>query len=79
MLYLIKSGSNLKIGFTSDLDSRLSQYKVHNPDIRLLNYKSGTREDEKRLHTLCKNINILMSSLYITKKLLIYLIVILVK
>lgn len=54
MLYLIKSGSNLKIGFTSDLDSRLSQYKVHNPDIRLLNYKSGTREDEKRLHTLCK-------------------------
>lgn len=54
MLYLIKSGSNLKIGFTSDLDSRLAQYKVHNPDIRLLNYKSGTREDEKRLHTLCK-------------------------
>ena len=54
MLYLIKSGSNLKIGFTSDLDSRLAQYKVHNPDIRLLNYKSGTREDEQRLHTLCK-------------------------
>lgn len=70
MLYLIKSGSNLKIGFTSDLDSRLSQYKVHNPE----------QEKMKRDYIpYVKNINILMSGLYITKKLLIYLIVILVK
>nr|DAT90361.1 MAG TPA: hypothetical protein [Caudoviricetes sp.] len=54
MIYLIKSGNNLKIGFASNLKSRLDQYKTHNPDVRLLNYKSGTREDERNLHTLCK-------------------------
>lgn len=54
MIYLIQSGNNLKIGFTSNLKSRLNQYKTHNPDIRLLNYKSGTKEDEKKLHVLCE-------------------------
>lgn len=31
MLYLIRSGNYIKIGFTEDLDSRISQYETHNP------------------------------------------------
>jgi hypothetical protein len=50
----IKSGKFLKIGFTSNIENRIKQYKTHNPDVLVLSMMEGTREDEKRLHTLCK-------------------------
>lgn len=54
MIYLLKSGKFLKIGFTSNIENRIKQYKTHNPDILVLSMIEGTREDEKKLHTLCK-------------------------
>lgn len=54
MLYLIKSNKFLKIGYTSNIDNRIKQYKTHNPDIKILSIIEGTREDEKKLHELCK-------------------------
>lgn len=54
MIYLLKSGKFLKIGFTSNIENRIKQYKTHNPDILVLPMIEGTREDEKKLHTLCK-------------------------
>lgn len=54
MLYLIKSNKFLKIGYTSNLNNRIKQYKTHNPDIKVLSIIDGTREDEKKLHELCK-------------------------
>ena len=54
MIYLLKSGKFLKIGFTSNIENRIKQYKTHNPDILVLSMMEGTREDEKKLHTLCK-------------------------
>lgn len=54
MLYLMKSNKFLKIGYTSNIDNRIKQYKTHNPDIKILSIIEGTREDEKKLHELCK-------------------------
>ena len=54
MIYLIKSGNYLKIGFSKCLQKRLNAYKTHNPNYQLLSYKLGTRTDEKSLHDLCK-------------------------
>lgn len=49
MLYLIKSNSALKIGFSDNLKIRMIEYKVHNPDFELLDIADGTKEDEKYL------------------------------
>ena len=50
MLYLIKSRDRFKIGYTSNLKKRLNTYLTHNPDIELLAYKQGNKNDEKELH-----------------------------
>lgn len=53
MLYLIENGAYLKIGFTTNLQSRLKTYKTHNPNFSLLNSKDGIKQDETMLHKLC--------------------------
>lgn len=53
MIYLLKSYDYLKIGYSSDIDTRLKQYKTYNPNFTLLDTKEGTQKDEKVLHKLC--------------------------
>ena len=55
MLYLIRSfgrgsKSYLKIGFSDNLDNRLRQYRIHNPQFELISLRQGTQEDEMLLH-----------------------------
>ena len=60
MIYLIKcsyfneekgeSEFLLKIGYTSDLIRGMSQYKIYNPCIELLDSRDGDEELEKELH-----------------------------
>ena len=50
MLYLIRSGNYIKIGFTEDLDSRISQYETHNPNFEVIGIKDGNRADELEYH-----------------------------
>lgn len=47
VVYFLRSNGFVKIGWTSDLDSRLKQY---DPDARVLATKPGTRADERFLH-----------------------------
>ena len=54
MLYLIKSGEYVKIGYTKDLQSRINIYKTHNPIIEIIDVIEGTRIDELYLHQLCE-------------------------
>ena len=49
MLYLIKSGEYIKVGFSKDvvsLKSRMRNYKTMNPNVLLLGLCEGTEEDE---------------------------------
>lgn len=52
MLYLIKSGEYLKIGYTINLKKRIKQYLTHNPSISLLYTREGTTSDEYFLHKI---------------------------
>ena len=54
MLYLLESTNYFKIGYTTNIKSRLSTYKTHNPDIKLIQTKDGTKNDEKILHKICE-------------------------
>lgn len=54
MLYFIKSGKFVKIGYAKNVQSRLSKYYTHNPDYQLLDVSEGTREMEKFLHKILK-------------------------
>lgn len=47
MIYLIKSGDFLKIGFTTDIYKRYESYSIHNPDFQFLGLKEGDTTDEK--------------------------------
>lgn len=47
VVYFLRIGGYLKIGWTSDLVKRMRQYP---PDTQLLAVKPGTRKDENRLH-----------------------------
>ena len=58
MIYLLQSHDKLKIGYTSDINKRMRQYKTHNVDISLISSKEGTFEDEKILHKLCSKYKI---------------------
>ena len=40
----------LKIGYTSNIDSRISQYTSHNFGLKLLKTREGDEELEKLLH-----------------------------
>lgn len=53
MIYLIKSGNYLKIGFAENVNKRMQCYITHNPDFELLDTKEGTTNDEKIIHKLC--------------------------
>lgn len=54
MLYLIEDRDYLKIGFTTDLEQRISSYKTTNCYAKLIDSKPGSRLDEKALHLLCE-------------------------
>lgn len=52
MLYLIKSGKYLKIGYTDNLEQRLQEYNIHNPNYSLLDTCYGTLQDEQKIHKI---------------------------
>lgn len=55
MIYLIEDDSYYKIGYTTNIYTRLNTYKTHNLNARLVSIKDGNLEDEKLLHNkLCK-------------------------
>lgn len=47
VIYALRIGGFIKIGWTSDLNKRMRQYP---PDTTLLAVMPGTRKDEKRIH-----------------------------
>lgn len=55
MIYLLKSNDKLKVGYTNNFAERFKNYQSHNPDIELVNMKSGTREDERVIHDYLKD------------------------
>lgn len=53
MLYLIKSGEYIKVGFSKDVVSfkkRMKYYKTSNPNVLLMGICEGTEEDERNYH-----------------------------
>lgn len=54
MLYLIQSLDYYKIGYTSNIKSRMDAYKTMNPHVILLGVKEGDRYDEALYHDLYK-------------------------
>ena len=62
MLYFIECGIYAKIGYTKDISTfkkRLSTYRTHNPQFRLVDITDGTQEDdiEKRVTRIEKKLN----------------------
>lgn len=54
MLYLIENENFYKIGYSTNVKSRMQTYKTHNPDCNLINVIEGTNNDEKNLHKICE-------------------------
>lgn len=55
MLYVLKSTQFYKVGFTENsntLNKRINTYKTHNPDFQIIGLYEGTKEDEKKIHSL---------------------------
>lgn len=52
MIYLITDGKYLKVGYTTNIKSRMKQYATHTNNFRLLSYKEGGTADEEFLHKL---------------------------
>jgi hypothetical protein len=54
VVYLIKveykNETLLKIGYTSDIDSRIKSYESHNPNFMLLDLREGTKSLEDLMH-----------------------------
>lgn len=50
MLYLVKTNEFYKIGFTTNVEKRMSTYTTCNPVIELLGIKEGTKNDESAYH-----------------------------
>lgn len=50
MLYFIKSGNYYKIGFSDNIEKRISCYMTHNPDFELIGLKEGDEEEELQYH-----------------------------
>jgi len=46
MLYLIKTNNFTKIGYTKNLNNRISKYLTDNPTFEILGIKEGTLKDE---------------------------------
>lgn len=56
MLYLIKSGDFMKVGYTIDaksLKTRIKTYKTHNPNFEVLGVCQGTKAKEVKYHNKC--------------------------
>lgn len=59
MIYLIKSGEYVKIGFSENINKRLSILQTGNPiKMEIIDYKEGNKIDEGILHSLCKEFRI---------------------
>lgn len=58
MIYLITDGTNLKVGYTSNLERRMSQYNTHSSTIKLINAKPGNFKSEKNIHKKFSHIKI---------------------
>lgn len=54
MVYLIQSGTYLKIGYTTDIISRFKAYVTSNPEVYLLSVVEGDMPLEKYLHSKFK-------------------------
>ena len=55
MLYLLESTNYYKVGFTENyetLDKRITSYKTHNPDFKLIKIYNGGIKEEKFIHKL---------------------------
>lgn len=52
MLYLIKSGNYIKVGYSKNVDKRMCCYNTCNPDYLLLDAVEGTTKDESEFHKL---------------------------
>jgi hypothetical protein len=55
VIYLLKSNGLHKIGFTTNMDSRLKSHLTSNPTIQLVSQFNGTLKDEKELHAFFDN------------------------
>lgn len=64
MIYLIRTfgrcdnQTSLKVGFSDNLNQRLSSYKTQNPFFELITTRGGTILDETRIHTYLKFLNL---------------------
>lgn len=70
MLYLIKSSNYLKIGYTSNLKTRLQDYNTHNPDYILLDTCNGNLNDEAAIHNILKEYQYRSEWFHYNKKIL---------
>ncbi len=53
MIYMLKSGEYIKIGYTQSLKTfpkRMESYFTHNPDVEFIGYKEGDKQLEKEFH-----------------------------
>lgn len=57
-VYIIKIGKFLKIGFTTNLTSRMSAFHNTSPDVTVLATFPGDRATERRLHGLLKEVRV---------------------
>lgn len=49
MIYFIKSGNYLKVGFSADVPKRMKQYATHNPDFTVLYIIAGDVKLERQI------------------------------
>lgn len=52
MLYLVKSGNYLKVGFSNNIENREDSYNTDNPDFEFIHTRDGDRKDESYLHKI---------------------------
>jgi hypothetical protein len=50
IIYFVRSGNFLKIGWTSNLEQRMESFETCNPDVELLAAIGGTLKEESDLH-----------------------------
>lgn len=56
MVYAVKLGNNLKIGYSGNIRSRLKSFRTTNPDLILLALKHGKYLEEDVYTIYLKNI-----------------------
>ena len=54
-VYLIKSGNNYKIGYTSNLGFRFAQYITCNPNAQMVQYVRVQKKTKHQLETIIHN------------------------